>query len=147
MSEPFKCLERGNMSEGTCKYSANIKCKHLNIYLAAQHWLPVEYRVDFKIFLITFKTLLGPLKSQICSNPMSQAAACDPLAGPSSLLRQLASSQKANGRFQSKPRSSGTPCLRILGSPIQCILLNHASKLTFTGRPFIFFYCFSLSMS
>ena len=41
------------------------KRDHITPILAALHWLPVSYRIDFKILLITFKALHGLAPSYI----------------------------------------------------------------------------------
>ena len=41
------------MLTGTKKY------QHINPVLASLHWLPVNFRIDFKVILFTFKSLNG----------------------------------------------------------------------------------------
>ncbi|KAF7659716.1 hypothetical protein LDENG_00294140, partial [Lucifuga dentata] len=39
---------------------------HITPVLASLHWLPVHFRIDFKILLITFKACLNLAPSYIC---------------------------------------------------------------------------------
>lgn len=56
---------------------------HTSHQLAALHWLPASFRIDFKIVLIVFKTLNGLAPAyMICSFPMTLIDAWDHLAGP-----------------------------------------------------------------
>ncbi|KAF7648111.1 hypothetical protein LDENG_00161960, partial [Lucifuga dentata] len=56
--------------------------------LASLHWLPVHFRIDFKILIITFKAHLGLPPTYICDMLISYepAAASDPQALTSLLL-------------------------------------------------------------
>lgn len=38
---------------GTCKY------EHIFPVLRSLHWLPIQFRIDFKLLLLTFKSLNG----------------------------------------------------------------------------------------
>ncbi|XP_041848233.1 uncharacterized protein LOC121644403 [Melanotaenia boesemani] len=42
------------------------KHEHITPILASLHWLPVNFRIDFKILLITFKALHGVAPTYIC---------------------------------------------------------------------------------
>ena len=42
------------------------KSDHITPVLAALHWLPIKYRIVFKILLITFKALNGLALNYIC---------------------------------------------------------------------------------
>ena len=42
------------------------KSDHITPVLAALHWLPIKYRIVFKILLITFKALNGLVPNYIC---------------------------------------------------------------------------------
>lgn len=53
--------------------------EHISQILASTRWLPVEYRIDFQMWLITFKALHGFLRrpvSKIYWRHMSPAAVC-----------------------------------------------------------------------
>ena len=60
------------------------KRDHITPILAALHWLPVSYRIDFKILLITFKALHGLAPVYIAD-----------LLEPHKPVRSLRSSDKA----------------------------------------------------
>ena len=42
------------------------RCDHITPILAALHWLPVSFRIDFKILLLVFKALNGQAPAYIC---------------------------------------------------------------------------------
>ena len=42
------------------------RCDHITPILAALHWLPVSFRIDFKILLFVFKALNGLAPAYIC---------------------------------------------------------------------------------
>ncbi len=42
------------------------KSDHITPILAALHWLPVSFRIDFKILLLVFKALKGQASAYIC---------------------------------------------------------------------------------
>ena len=55
------CTER-------CSYRLLMSCKkydHITPILINLHWLPVRYRINFKILLLTFKALYGMAPSYI----------------------------------------------------------------------------------
>ena len=43
------------------------KCSHITPYLTELHWLPVEYRIQFKVILHTFKGLHKLAPVYICN--------------------------------------------------------------------------------
>ena len=46
----------------------SIPCfKHVTPVLYSLHWLPVQFRTDFKILIITFKAIYGPAPEYICN--------------------------------------------------------------------------------
>ena len=88
---------------------------HITPILASLYWLPVFFRVDFKILLITFKALNGHAPSYISE-----------LLVPYEPERSLRSSgrgllvvpksrlvTKGDRAFAVRPLSCGAPCLRI----------------------------------
>ena len=42
------------------------RCDHITLILAALHWLPVSFRIYFKILLLLFKALNGQAPAYIC---------------------------------------------------------------------------------
>ncbi len=58
------------------------KCDHITPVLASLHWLPVRFRIDFKILLITFKALNGLCPTYIADllTAFSLGRPCDPQA-------------------------------------------------------------------
>lgn len=68
-----------------CFLLPSIKSRQYHI-LASLHWLPLHFRIDFKILLITFKAHLG-LAPIYLAGMLSQFAALDPQVGPLWLLQ------------------------------------------------------------
>ncbi len=112
---------------------------HITPILASLHWLPVCFRIDLKILLLTFKALQG----------LSPCYISDLLvvSGPA---RSLRSSGRGlylfprNGwklevteHTQSEPRHSGTSCLRKPGRQNKWPLLNLFLKHTFIWELFL----------
>ena len=89
--------------------------EHIRPVLASLHWLPVSFKIDFKIILITIKHFMVQPPATLLNyySPMSQGAASDPQAQLSWLFLSICSGLKVAGLLQSGPLSSGTPCLRI----------------------------------
>ena len=75
---------------GTRKYD------HITPVLASLHWLPIDYRINFKILLFTYKARLGQAPAYICD-----------LLSPYVPTRDLRSSNQAlldfpKGKFTAK---------------------------------------------
>lgn len=61
------------------------KCEHITPVLAELHWLPVKFRIDFKILLFVFKALHGQAPLYI-SELLSTYSAARPLRSTTQLL-------------------------------------------------------------
>ena len=61
------------------------KREHITPVLASLHWLPVKYRIDFKILLFVFKALNGLALAYI-SNVFSPYSMLRPFRSPDQLL-------------------------------------------------------------
>ncbi len=59
------------------------KYDHISLVLSTQHWLPIKHRIDFKIFLITYKALNG-LAPQYLSELLSHYRPPRPLRSQNS---------------------------------------------------------------
>lgn len=103
------------------------KRNHVSPMLACLHWLPVSFRIDFKILMIMFKVLQGqacsyiidllvPYEHQLPEIFRQQSYSC--FSDPSSCYR-------GPGHFQSRPLSCGTCSLKISGKQNRFHLLNH----------------------
>ena len=109
------------------------KNDHISAVLQQLHWLPVEYRIMFKINLVTFKCLhdMAPIYLRELLHVYT----------PNILLRSsfkavrletvnLKLKLMAITPFQSTLLTSGIPCLKTLDPYIVCHPLNLSSKLT-----------------
>ena len=70
---------------------------HITPILASLHWLPVHFRIDFKILLIIFKACLGLALSYITEILTLYEAACSLRSSGGALLAVLKSRFKSKG--------------------------------------------------
>lgn len=117
--------------------------------LGCLHWLPVSLRTNFKILLVTFKTLYFSASSYDADLLLLYEAGRS-LGSPGRVLQAVSESQlktKSDRTFAVRPFSSGAPCLRIWGLQNQGYFLNHFSKLKFSKEKWslliipAYFYC------
>ena len=57
-------MDRQNISYRNCNAHRMLlltflKYEHVTLHLTGQHWLPIEYHIQFKILLLTYKALNG----------------------------------------------------------------------------------------
>ncbi len=101
---------------------------HITPVLAAPHWLPVRFRIDFKILLATFKALH--------------------CLAPDYISNLLVPENKRGGNSRSGPHGCGIICLRKSGRLSQWSLLNFLLKHIFIREhilillEFYLFLCF-----
>lgn len=91
---------------------------HISFDLNSLHWLPVCFRIDLKILLITFKALNGSVPSYIAElrlsyEPERSLRSSDPQAGLCWLFLSPSSKLKVTGFCSRGLLESETPCLRI----------------------------------
>lgn len=39
---------------------------HITIYLSSSHWLPIRFRIHYKVFLVMYRALHGPAPEYFC---------------------------------------------------------------------------------
>ena len=81
-------------SEFSCSYNLS-RYDHITPVLRSLPWLPIEYRISFKVLIITFKAIHGAtpeylsnLISKMCTYSLRSNAGI-PLELPSTRLRKL----------------------------------------------------------
>ena len=61
---PFRLMRKLQMMQNAAArlLSGTRKLQHISPILAALHWLPIRFRIDFKVLMMTYKALngLGP---------------------------------------------------------------------------------------
>ena len=85
---------------------------HISPTLFSLHWLPVRYRIDFKICLLTFKAIHGFAPSYLCELITVKESQRYSLRSSSELLLRMPSriSPKrllVTGQFKSRPNAYG----------------------------------------
>ena len=98
-----------------CILTGSRKYDHITPVLRPLHWLPVEYRVQYKILLVIYKALQGQAPSYIknlllfhTSGRTLRSSARDDLYVPRTKLRTLGTELS-----QLQLQISGTPCLSL----------------------------------
>lgn len=94
-------------------------------------WLPVKFRIDFKILLIAWSS------SQLYYRlPTLQVVSWDPLTYRCCSKVKIVI--RVTRLLPSGPLGFWILCLRRLGSPTHCLFLNHCLKhFFFIGQPFL----------
>ena len=87
------------------------KSDHITPILRSLHWLPVKYRIDFKIIILTFKILHGHAPDYLCNMIKRQVNSRCLRSSSKVLLIVLKSgpNSMASVHFQSSHPSYGTP--------------------------------------
>ena len=53
-------LKLQRLQNAAARFISNFpRCSHITSVLCSLHWLPVKFRTDFKILLVTFKAIYG----------------------------------------------------------------------------------------
>ncbi len=125
------------------------RTSHIRPVLQDLHWLPVKYRIVFKVLLITFRTLQGsapeylsdlitPYTPQRCLRSSSRNLLTVPKCGLSLMVKGLLSTLL---------QKSGTLYLMMLSHVFPSILSKLSLKLIFLSSVFIHNSCWSFSFS
>ena len=58
---PLRLMQKLQMVQNAAArlLSGVIKHQHISLTLAELHWLPIRFHIDFKVLMITYKTLNG----------------------------------------------------------------------------------------
>ena len=118
--------------------------QHITPVLASLHWLPVCFRIDFKIFLITFKAASGLAPSYITYILIPYEPAGSLRSSGTALLTISKSSLKTKGAFIMRaPRlwNALHEEMRLAGSvtSFKSLLKTHCQRLAFMWcGPFLF---------
>ena len=115
---------------------------HATPILKNLHWLPVEKKIEFKILLITYKTIHGHSADYL--KPLIE------MYQPSRTLRSASRSLLCPQKLKLKTtgvelfllwhRNCGTPYRRTLRIPRLESVLKTSWKLIFLGRLFYYYY-------
>ena len=104
---------------------------HITPLLVDLHWLPVKFRIEFKILLIVFKIFKGLAPSYlsflITPKPVSKYNLRSSSDRPHLVIRMLSPRQLwVNGPFCLLHLSYGMLCQDLLGNPFQLTLLRES---------------------
>jgi len=67
------------VQNATARFLTGVRRReHITPILLSPNWLPVSYRVEFKILLLVFKALTGLAPSYLSNLQQSHQDACDP---------------------------------------------------------------------